>query len=168
MSSCPACGADEFTPCTETCATRERFDEPAPVSGTGGAMRPAVPPFSLAALMDPTLAPGVVPAAPVQPDGGGLRFDSGKVPLELLPTDALEEIAKVLEFGAKKYARRNWERGMPWSKVVGPLLRHTFKWLRGEDNDPETGLNHMAHVGCNAVVLLAYILRKVGTDNRKE
>lgn len=105
-------------------------------------------------------------AAAVPVAGGGLRFDTGKVPVELLPPDALEEVARVLEFGAKKYARRNWEKGMLWSRVIGPLLRHAFRWLRGEDNDPETGLNHMAHVACNALFLVAYIKRGAGTDDR--
>jgi hypothetical protein len=100
---------------------------------------------------------------------GGLRYDAGKIPLELLPTDALEEVAKVLQFGAQKYARRNWEKGIKFSSVVGPLLRHTFKWMRGEDNDPETGLNHMAHVACNALFLCAYVARgRTDLDNRSE
>jgi hypothetical protein len=98
-------------------------------------------------------------ASVIVPGPGGMRFDAGKLPVELLPVDALEEVARVLEFGAKKYARRNWEKGIKFSRVVGPLLRHVFKWLRGEDNDPETGLNHMAHAACNALFLVAYIKR---------
>jgi len=124
-------------------------------------MRPKALEFPVLDGIDP-------PVSTVVPGPGGLRFDAGKVPLELLPSDALEMVARILEFGANKYARRNWEKGMKWSRVVGPLLRHTFKWLRGEDNDPETGYNHMAHVACNALFLCAYIARGAGEDDRKE
>jgi hypothetical protein len=98
-------------------------------------------------------------AAGTADTGDHLRKDAGKVPLDLMPTDALEMVARVIEFGAKKYRRRGWEVGIPYSRVVGPLLRHVFKWMRGEDNDPETGLSHMAHAACNALFICAYIAR---------
>lgn len=101
-----------------------------------------------------------------QPEGEGRKFDGGKPRLELLPGDALLEVSKVLAFGARKYGDRNWEQGMSWGRVVGALLRHLFAWFGGEDKDPETGLNHTAHVACNALFLLAYVLRNTGTDDR--
>lgn len=99
-------------------------------------------------------------------DGGGLRFDEGKERVDLLPADALMELGKVYGAGAKKYAARNWERGMPYSKVLGPLLRHLFKWMRGEQIDPEDGQRHIAKVAWNAMSLLTYELRKIGIDDR--
>ena len=66
------------------------------------------------------------------------------------------QLARLFAFGAKKYADRNWEKGMPWSKVLAPLLRHAFKWMAGEDNDKETGLDHMVHVMWNAMILVEY------------
>lgn len=97
---------------------------------------------------------------------GGMKHDDGKVRLDLLPVEALTEIAKVLTFGANKYAAHNWRKGFVWSRTVAALLRHFYAWLRGEDNDPETGLSHMAHVGCNVLFLLTFILTKTGTDDR--
>lgn len=103
------------------------------------------------------------------PEKAGIKHDSGKLPLELLPTDALEEIAKVLQFGAKKYARRNWEGGIKYSRLVGAVLRHSFAWLRGEDKDPETGYSHMAHAGCEILFLIAFECRgRTDLDDRKE
>jgi len=37
----------------------------------------------------------------------GLKFDADKLDYTLVPWSGLEEIVKVLEFGAKKYATNN-------------------------------------------------------------
>ncbi len=99
---------------------------------------------------------------------GGAKLDAGKNPLELLPFDAIEEVGRILEFGAKKYARRNWEKGISYSRVAGAVLRHTFKWIMGEDRDPETGRSHMAHAACECLFLVAFELRgRTDLDDRK-
>jgi hypothetical protein len=97
---------------------------------------------------------------------GGIKYDGEKPRLDLLPTEALEEIAKVLTFGAKKYNDNNWRAGFKWTRVLGALLRHLFAWSRGEDLDPETGLSHMAHAGCNVLFLLTFVLTESGVDDR--
>jgi Domain of unknown function (DUF5664) len=99
-------------------------------------------------------------------DKGGVKYDIGKLPWYLLPGDALEEVVKVLDFGARKYRERNWEVGMKWSRCFGACMRHMWAYWKGEDNDPETGLSHLAHAMCCVMFLLAYHLRKVGEDDR--
>lgn len=96
----------------------------------------------------------------------GRKDDSGKLPWHLLPGDAIEEIVKVLQFGANKYSERNWEKGMLWSRCFSALMRHMWAWWRGEECDPETGLSHLAHAGCCILFLLAYEKRAVGNDDR--
>jgi len=96
----------------------------------------------------------------------GNKFDGGKLPWHLLPPDALEEITRVLQFGANKYGDRNWEQGMAWHRPFSALMRHMWAWWRGEDTDPETGITHLAHAGCCILFLLAYEKRGVGTDDR--
>lgn len=78
----------------------------------------------------------------------GAKHDGGKSPLDLLDPVALEGIAAVLAFGAKKYAAHNWRGGISYSRLIAALLRHTFSILRGEYVDPESGLPHIDHVGC--------------------
>lgn len=80
---------------------------------------------------------------------GGRKFDGNKTEYGLLPPLALEEIAKVLTFGAQKYERDNWQR-VPDSKrrYYDALQRHLWAWKRGETIDPESGLHHLAHAGC--------------------
>lgn len=94
-------------------------------------------------------------------DGRGLRFNVDKDRWDLLPTDAVEQVVKVLTAGAKKYKARNWERGMAWSICQASMARHTAKWAMGARRDSESGLPHMAHVACNALFLLAYELRSM-------
>lgn len=77
-----------------------------------------------------------------------MKFDEEKVRMDLLDADAIEGLAKVLTFGAKKYAANNWRKGISNSRLIAALLRHTFAILRGEYIDPESGLPHIDHVGC--------------------
>ena len=67
-----------------------------------------------------------------------LRYNMGKLEWSLVDFDSLEGLVKVLEYGAQKYARNNWKKGMPVTKVSESLMRHLFAFLRGEDVDPES------------------------------
>ena len=87
------------------------------------------------------------------------RFDAGKIPYHLFPLDAFEEICKVMDFGAKKYAERNWEQGMSWSRVARSMLSHFISMCKGIERDEESDIPHAAHMAWNAIVLLAYTLR---------
>lgn len=87
-----------------------------------------------------------------------MRANSGKRRWSLLPLDILEPIVEVLEFGAKKYAAWNFAEGdgLSWTEVAESLQRHLNAWMAGEDNDPESGLSHLGHIGCNLFFLLYY------------
>jgi len=96
----------------------------------------------------------------------GVKFDSDKTRLELLPPELVFAVGTVLTFGAHKYADRDWELGMKWSRVFGALMRHLWAWWKGEHTDPETGYSHLWHAGCCIAFLIAYEERKVGEDDR--
>lgn len=98
----------------------------------------------------------------------GVKLDDGKVRTDLLPPDALLEVAGVLSFGAGKYAPRNWEKGMSWGRLTAALLRHVFAWMAGTDIDTESGFHHLSHAACCALMLLALVKRGHGTDDRKQ
>ena len=95
-----------------------------------------------------------------------VKHDSGKPPMELLSRVALEEISKVLAFGAKKYQSHNWRKGMEWSRLYGAAMRHLLAHIDGQDTDEESGLSHLAHLGCCVMFLLEYEKKKLGTDDR--
>jgi hypothetical protein len=95
-----------------------------------------------------------------------LKKDAGKPPLELLSDKALVEVAKVLAFGARKYAPDSWRAGMAWRRLIGAAKRHLGAFADGENMDPETALPHLAHLICCAMFLLEYSLTGNGTDDR--
>lgn len=97
---------------------------------------------------------------------GGLKYDTDKPRMELLPAYSLEEIARVLSFGAKKYESWNWSRGIAYSRLLGAALRHLYSFARGEDKDPESGLSHLAHAGCCVLFLLWMDKHRGDLDDR--
>lgn len=96
---------------------------------------------------------------------GGLRHDSGKLRLDLLPPEWELELARITTEGSKKYAPRNWEKGMPWSKMVGCARRHFLKYLLGEKYDKETGCHHLGLAAWNLLALMVYDMRKLGEND---
>jgi hypothetical protein len=94
-----------------------------------------------------------------------VKHDKNKPRWSLMPRE-IWEVVQVLEFGALKYGVRNWEGGTSWTRFYDAIHRHLQAWASGEDNDPETGLSHLAHAICCALFLLAYRRRKLGTDDR--
>lgn len=97
---------------------------------------------------------------PTQESEHGIRFNFGKLPMDLIPPDALIELAKVYKFGIEKgYPARNWEKGLSFRETYAALQRHAIAWLLKDDIDEESGINHLAHVAWNAFALLTYQLR---------
>lgn len=85
-----------------------------------------------------------------------LRYNEGKVRMDLIPEYPIREMAKVFTYGAHKYAPYNWLKGLGWMSCLASLKRHIAAFERGEDYDPETGLPHMAHAMTNAAFLIEY------------
>jgi Domain of unknown function (DUF5664) len=83
-----------------------------------------------------------------------IRDDSEKLDWTLLDWEALEECAKVLEFGKKKYSRDNWKLLPPeerFTRILPSMMRHVIAIANGEEIDPESGLSHAGHIMCNAM-----------------
>ena len=80
---------------------------------------------------------------------GGRKFDGGKLQYGLLPPLALKATVEVLTIGAEKYEPDNWKH-VPDSKrrYFDAMQRHLWEWKEGDQNDPETGKNHLAHAMC--------------------
>ena len=95
------------------------------------------------------------------------RFGEGKIRYDLFAPWALEQIARVYTYGTQKYDDDNWWKGLKWKKdVFGCILRHIWKWFRGEQNDGESGLHHLAHAAWNCMTLMEYERNKIGVDDR--
>lgn len=97
---------------------------------------------------------------------GGKKYDEEKPRMALLDPYAMEELSKVLTFGAQKYSAWNWAEGIHYSRLIGAALRHIFAFLRREDTDPESGLPHLAHALCCLMFCLSMTKRRPDLDDR--
>lgn len=98
--------------------------------------------------------------------GTALKFDQNKLPLNLLSTEAMNQTAAVLAFGAQKYAEHNWRNGFAWSRPLAAAMRHLTAFNDGEDRDPESGLSHLAHAACCIMFLLEFEKTHPNLDDR--
>lgn len=96
----------------------------------------------------------------------GVKFDSGKPRMDLIPPELFTAVGDILGFGAEKYSARNWELGMDWGRPYAALLRHITAWWGGEDLDPESGKPHTWHAACCIAFLVAFEARGTGNDDR--
>lgn len=58
-----------------------------------------------------------------------------EISFETIPK-AIMEVSKHYEDGARKYAERNWEKGISCHCYVDSGVRHLLKWLDGWDDEP--------------------------------
>ena len=105
-------------------------------------------------------------SGPGDPQTDFIKHDSNKPRTDLLTPLAIVEVAKVLGFGAKKYAPGNWAKCDSRSRYVGAALHHLLAWQAGEDADPESGLPHLAHAACSVLFALEMELRGWGKPDR--
>lgn len=94
----------------------------------------------------------------------GVKHDTGKPRPTLLVmslAEAVNEVAKVLTYGAAKYDDDNW-RKVPngVTRYTDALLRHLLAEAMGEEYDPESELLHAAHTAANALIRLEVMLRQ--------
>ncbi|OEU72292.1 MAG: hypothetical protein BA864_04150 [Desulfuromonadales bacterium C00003093] len=84
----------------------------------------------------------------------GQKHDTEKPMYNLLPANAIDSMAKVMTFGANKYAPNSWQMvDSPLERYRAALLRHAFAIQRGELIDDESGLPHSAHIMCCAAFI---------------
>ncbi len=82
-------------------------------------------------------------------------FGAVKAPMGLIPVSALVHEAEVFRLGAKKYGPLNWRKNpVSASTYLDASFRHWALFLDGQDNDPESGASHLAHVrACMAILI---------------
>ena len=91
-----------------------------------------------------------------QNDDQVAKADSGKPRLTLVPTQIIFDIAKVREYGNKKYPEGgpdNWKQ-VEVQRYRDAAFRHFIAYL----NDPkvadeESGISHLSHLACNIAFL---------------
>ncbi len=99
-------------------------------------------------------------------ESGGTKYDMEKPDFSLIDAEWLEEVAKVMTFGKRKYDAHNWRKGIVVSRLLSAALRHLWATVRGEDNDPETGLSHLAHLSCCVMFAFWHLKHRKDLDDR--
>jgi len=83
---------------------------------------------------------------------GALReTGEGKSRPDLISPFAEERVGEWLRKGAAKYGEKNWEKGLPFSRVLPSLRRHLMYWQQGDRSE-----DHLAAIVVNAMFLMHY------------
>ena len=90
------------------------------------------------------------------------KADSGKTRLTLVPRKILFDIARVREYGNKKYgSSENWKQ-VEIERYRDAAFRHFLAYLdEPEGLDEESGLPHLSHLACN----IAFLCEMEGDNN---
>lgn len=99
-----------------------------------------------------------------------VKADAGKLPLTLVPSEAIEDIAEVRRYGNNKYpkgGKDNWKQ-VEVQRYRDALFRHLLAYLRDPHGvDKESGIKHYKHLICNAAFICA-LEREAEAKERKD
>jgi hypothetical protein len=85
-------------------------------------------------------------------EGTALREPDEDRPAPVLMSPfALERVAQHYANGAKKYAPRNWEKGMPFSRYLNSALRHTLSYMKGDRSE-----DHLSAIVWNIMAIIHF------------
>lgn len=85
-----------------------------------------------------------------------IKADAGKPRLSLVPTEIINQIARVREYGINKYPNggpNNWKK-VEIDRYRDAAYRHLLAYIADPKGvDEESGLPHLAHLACNVAFL---------------
>lgn len=90
-------------------------------------------------------------------DEPALRYDGGKSRVDLIDPGFILRLGEHYGVGAKKYAARNWQKGMSFSRCYSSAQRHMLAFWSGEDHDEETGSRHVIAAAWNMAAIDFYM-----------
>lgn len=96
----------------------------------------------------------------------GVKNDELKPQLDLIPYEALVETAKAFMYGAKKYGRWNYKKGLEYSRLINASLRHINQYKEGENLDIESKVCHLGHAMASLAMLIDSIKNRPDLDDR--
>ena len=97
----------------------------------------------------------------------GLKYDEGKMRVDLVEPDIILGISEVLTYGANKYTAHSWQNvddGI--NRYYAAVMRHLLAWKNGEKYDKESNFRHLHHAASNLMFLL-YHEKKMEIKNSK-
>ncbi len=82
------------------------------------------------------------------------KADAGKPQLSLVPRQIIRDIARVREYGNKKYGDPNNWKNVEVERYRDAAFRHLLAYLDDPQGvDAESGLPHLWHLACNVAFL---------------
>jgi hypothetical protein len=101
---------------------------------------------------------GLAPDAPIDTNEHGGQQSKIEGRFDLIPPIAMLELAKIMEYGAKRYAPNNW-RKIPLDDHVNHMLMHLFAYVAGDRQD-----DHLGHALARAA--MAVEIAKLGEQEK--
>ncbi len=85
-----------------------------------------------------------------------MKFDENKPRPSLTYLSFLSALSEVRQYGIDKYGdSEDWRNTDNYNeRYIDACLRHIYKYIEGEDNDPESGLPHLSHAATNLMFLI--------------
>lgn len=77
--------------------------------------------------------------------------DANNTRYDLISPVGLRRLAETYAEGAKKYAPRNWEKGMPVGDTLNHVLKHLNQWMTGDATE-----DHLAHAAWGLFAIMHY------------
>lgn len=85
---------------------------------------------------------------------------------DLIPAQALYDLAEQYGKGAEKYTDHNYRKGYNWSQSYAALQRHLTQFWGGEDVDEETGTRHLISAAWHCLTLATFMDEYTEGDDR--
>lgn len=96
---------------------------------------------------------------------GERKQNKGKFQPRLVPVEAIEDIARVCEYGNSKYdANIAWDKLDP-NQYIDALYRHLLHVVEDRYSMDESGLEHYKHLACNAAFLCKLLRMEHNKDD---
>lgn len=100
--------------------------------------------------------PGVGPDAPIETKPSGFQQSQNGYRFDLIPPEAMFTLARVLDYGAKRYPENNWQ-GLETKDHLNSVIMHVYAYMGGDTQD-----DHLGHALTRAVFALWSAMNKDG------
>ena len=98
----------------------------------------------------------------------GIKDMDGKIRYDLIPPEALLELARVYTNGASKYGDHNVEKGIPVHECIGAIERHIARLKMGQDLSPRHYTHEAAHAAFWCFTLISQYYRGLEVEDRRK
>ncbi len=91
------------------------------------------------------------------PSTEGVKQSNGKLNYSEIDWNYIARLAFRMNQNKVKYEKKNWQLPIPLEEIEQAMLRHIIAILNPNVADEETRADHLAAIGCNAMILNYHI-----------